>query len=103
MDIYDFSKEYKGDVNRNILYEKLYVISSFLPDLSKDLKSMDTKKYYAHNSSQIKNYLGIENEAEFTELAKYLENNDISDATFQYCAYHSGSLIQDSKYSQFQI
>lgn len=101
--IYDFSTEYTGNVDRNELYERLYTISRFLPDLCSDLKLTDAKSYYSEFSSTIKEYLGIETESEFLKLAEYLEENDVSGLNFEYCVYHTGSLVTGSKYSSFQM
>ena len=102
--IYDFSKEYKGSVDRNVLYERLYTVSRYLPDLCSDLKIVDAKDYYAKFSKQIKEYLGIGTESEFLKLASYLKENDVSELEFEYCAYISGSIVPaDSKYYKMQI
>ena len=101
--IYDFSVEYDGEIERNEIYEKLYDISRFLPELCLDLKNTDVKEYYSNSSNKIKKYLGIQTEDEFIKFNEFLEENDVSNLDFKYCEYYSGSLVKDQDYSNFQI
>lgn len=101
--IYDFAIEYTGETDRNEMYEQLYIISRFLPDLCSDLKDISAEDYYSRFASEIKKYLGIETKNEFVELAEYLKENDVAGLTFEYCTYHSGTLEKGQTYSTFQI
>ena len=101
--IYDFSTEYKGNVERNEIYKQLYKISKFLPDLCFDLKKIEAKKYYSEFSKQVKENLGIETEEEFLKLSDFLSKNDISELNFEYCGYNAGSLVQENKYSNITM
>ena len=101
--IYDFSVEYSGKIDRNEMYKQLYAISRFLPDMCSDLKDSSVKTYYSKYSENIKNYLGIEDMDEFSELVDYLNENDISNLNFEYCVYQKGSLIENQKYSNIKM
>ena len=85
--IYDFTKEYTGELDRNILYEHLYTLSKYLPDLCEDLKRNDAKSYYAKNKQEIKKYLEIENEEDFIKFSEFCEQNDVSGLNIEYCAF----------------
>ena len=108
--IYDFTMEYGGNINRNDMYQSLYAITRYLPDLCSSLKDNKSSDFYAKNKSQIETCLGIETEEEFDKLVKHLENTDLSDSVLEYCAYRKGSLTKsgdgwyfymDFKYSDY--
>lgn len=102
--IYDFSLEYSGEVDRNEIYEQLYKISRFLPDICSDLKNNNNvNEYYSKYSNDIKNYLGIQSSEEFSKLVDYLNKNDISKSNFEYCRYHTGSLVKNQTYSNIEM
>ena len=101
--IYDFYVEYKGEIEKKEIYEDLYIISEYLPDLCSDLKEVDEKTYYSKFADKIKNYIGIETESEFVKLSNFLKENDVSNLAFEYCSYHPNSIVKDDIYSNFQM
>jgi hypothetical protein len=101
--IYEFSRNYTGNVSRDELYKQLYQISKYLPKLCKELKATDATKYFNENTELIKEYLGITKVDDFISFAEYIEENDVSGKDFEYCTYEEESLIKDSIYWDFYI
>lgn len=101
--IYDFSHEYVGEYSKDEIYQNFYTLSRYFPDLCSDLKKTDEKGYYSRFSDKIKEYMGIENESEFLEVAEIFKQNDVSGLEFEYCRYNSNSFKKEENYSTFEI
>lgn len=99
-----FERDYKGKVERDKLYEQLYSISKYLPDLVANLKNVtDFEEYYSENIDDIKKYIGIDNCDEFVKIANYLVEHDISTDEFNYCVYEKETMFNCNEYSTFKM
>lgn len=95
-----FEEQYIGEIPKETFYEKLYIISEYLPKLSKDLKkASNLEKYYKKRKDRLEENLGIEKLSEFKELAEYLKQHDISETEYAYCSYERNSLVTNVYYS----
>ena len=95
-----FEEEYIGEIPKETFYEKLYTISEYLPELSKDIKKTSKlEKYYKKRKDELEENLGIENLSEFKDVANYLKEHDISETKFAYCSYERHSLVTNVYYS----
>lgn len=102
--IYDFTKEYSGSVSRDTLYEKLYLVSRYLPDLCDGInKAKDLSSFYQANSASIEKYLGIQNYNTFEFLAEYLKEHDVSGHEVEYCSYNIGTANNTVDYCEFEM
>lgn len=99
-----FEEEYIGEIPKETFYEKLYIISEYLPKLSNDIKkTSNLDKYYKKKKDKLEENLGIEKLSEFKEIANYLKEHDISETEYAYCSYERNSLVTNVHYSDLNL
>lgn len=101
--IYQFTKKYKGEVTREILYERLNIVTQYLTDLSKEIDGKDIEQFYDANTEQILEYLGIDNKNDFVNICKVINERNIKDTTFKYCVIGEEDFEIQGGYTKFYI
>ena len=87
--------KYDGQNDKNDLYESLNtLVYDYLPKLFEDIDGLGDSQlsdYFNKNKSEIKTMLGINQEDDFTKLAKYLQTLNYGNDNFEYCEIDSNS------------
>lgn len=101
--VYQFSREYKGNISKDIFYTKLNDMLNYMMELSQDIEKEKIEKFFQKNSEDILEYLGIEKQEEFIKLYNFINEKNIKNATFSHCKIVENTFKIEGSYTKFNM
>lgn len=87
--IYKLVMNYTGDVDFDILYERIYYIVNDLPNLNK----INAKEYYSKKHTNIEYYYGIPDEKTFIDFVKYIKRKNINTTEYEQIKFDENHVV----------
>ena len=100
---YQFNMNYKGNISKDVFYESLNNTVNYFKDLSQDLEDEDFDEIFKEQKTQIKKYLGIENQDDFEKVCELLKEKNIQNTEFSHCKIVENTFYVEDIYTKFNM
>ena len=94
--ISELSSKYSGDINLQVIYEKLYnLVIKTIPELALLENTNQENEYYKANLESLKNNCCIISQNDYNTLVEAVKKINTSDFSYLYCEYSNNSYNSD--------